>query len=99
MQNVSTSQNGSSFIQNGIRYAGAVVMDLDCYLSNILLGILAQKAELKALTLLNHFYLCCPITFWVAPPIGQLSLSTYILDGFSSAALNLICLGHWLFID
>jgi hypothetical protein len=34
------------------------------------------------------FYLCYPITFWVALSIGPLSLSTYILDEFSSAALN-----------
>ena len=42
--------NGSSFIQDGVRYAGAVVMDLDTSLSNLLVGLLAQKAELKALT-------------------------------------------------
>ena len=38
------------------------------------------------------FYLCCPVTFGAAPPIGLLFLSTYILDEFSSAGLNLICL-------
>jgi hypothetical protein len=36
------------------------------------------------------FYLCSTIAFWTAPPIGPFSLSTYILDKFSSVALNLI---------
>ena len=42
----------SSFIQNGIRYAGAVGMDLDSVIwaAALLLGTSAQKAELKALT-------------------------------------------------
>ena len=44
--------DGSSFIQNGIRYAGAAVMDLDSVIwpTDLLPGTSAQKAELKALT-------------------------------------------------
>jgi ribonuclease HI len=43
--------DGSSFIQNGIRYAG-VVMDLDSVIRAMILppGTSAQKAEVKALT-------------------------------------------------
>lgn len=36
------------------------------------------------------FYLCCPVAFWAASPTGP--LSTYVLDEFSPAALNLILL-------
>ena len=42
----------SSFIQNGIRYAEAAVLDLDSviWMTALPLGTSAQKAELKALT-------------------------------------------------
>ena len=44
--------DGSSFIQNGIRYAEAAVLDLDSVIwaTALLLGTSAQKAELKSLT-------------------------------------------------
>ena len=40
-------------MQNGIRYAGAVVMDLDSVIcaTGLWIGTKAQKAELKALKL------------------------------------------------
>ena len=43
--------DGSSFIQNGIRYSGVSVMDLDSVIwaAALLLGTSAQKAELKVL--------------------------------------------------
>jgi hypothetical protein len=42
------------------------------------------------------FYLCCPVTFWVAPPTELLSLPPYIWDEFSSEALDLISLSFSL---
>jgi hypothetical protein len=44
--------DGSSFIQNGIRYAEAAVLDLDSviWMTALPLETSAQKAELKVLT-------------------------------------------------
>jgi ribonuclease HI len=44
--------DGSNFIHNGIRYAGAAVIDLNSVIwaTALLLGTSAQKAELKSLT-------------------------------------------------